>query len=256
MRLGFLVVCAAVSLTPASARAQGNQWQQFGAALGQAIRNSQQQQQQQQQVPQNGSRGGRNYQYLAPNSSGQANMGNLNNSGDFFGGQNNGGYRPSYQPSNVYTPNTSSAYRPQSQYQPQYNQPYNQNQYQPQYNQPQYSQPQQQYSSSGNNYQPQARGNYGDPPQAPKPQYSNLPILITCPDGLTGQCHYELVNAAGKAYPYDISAGEKQTFDETTQWQIRYDQGQGRGFKSYSLRGGKQYSLQRDDQGLWQLFME
>lgn len=224
-RSAFCLMTLLAGLSPVAAFAQSSQeWQQFGQALGNALLNNNGNPPPR---PQNQPSAPRQYQYQAPNTSGQANLGGFNGGNDFFGPQPNsgGGYvrpQPQYQPN-------SQVYRPQ---------------YQPSY--PSGSQYNPQYSSGGTIYQ--------DPPAPPK-TYSQLPILIDCPAGIDGQCHYELINAAGKAYPYDIHSGEKQTFPESTEWLIRYEQGQGHPLKTYRLRGGKNYSLQRDAQGLWQLYL-
>jgi hypothetical protein len=158
------------------------------------------------------------YQAPAPNSSGASNQGNYGGGGFFDDDYGGGGYsKPQYQ---------------QPRYTPSYTQPsYSQPQYH-NYTQPTYSQPA-----------------YSAPPVAPR-VYSNLPIVIDCPSGLGGDCAYQLIEGTGIAYDYTISQGRQQNFTENSDWKIRYDQGNGLGYITYKLTGGKTYEFRRDDLGV------
>lgn len=92
------------------------------------------------------------------------------------------------------------------------------------------------------------------PSAPPRITYSGDPIKIYCPESESSRCNYELIGASGKTYDYLIRGGQSQSFNETTSWKIRYDQGQGRGYKTYRLTGGHEYSLRRTSGGYWQLY--
>ena len=168
----------------------------------------------------NGGKGQRRPNYApAPNASGSTNFGSFNNSGFFNSSRPNNTYYS--RPSNNYYSRPSNTY---------------------------YSRPSNSYSSQR---VVSSRPVYADPPKAP----SNLSIEIRCPSWCDGICNYDLVSARGTTFPYQIRGGEKQRLKETTNWIIRYDQGQGLGKKTYRLRGGNNYELRRNDNGTWVFYM-
>lgn len=96
--------------------------------------------------------------------------------------------------------------------------------------------------------------NFSEPPLAPI-RYSNLPITISCPEESDGICSYQLIDASGNSNPYTIGRGQKQNLKENTTWTIRYAPGPGLPQKTYKVRGGQNYSLQRDPNGHWQCYL-
>ena len=103
------------------------------------------------------------------------------------------------------------------------------------------------YGNSGGQY-------YSEPPLAPI-RYSNLPIVISCPEESEGICSYQLLQGSGELHSYTIGGGQKQQLTENASWMIRYEPGPGLPQKTYKLRGGKNYSLQRDPNGNWQCYL-
>lgn len=85
--------------------------------------------------------------------------------------------------------------------------------------------------------------------------YSGLPITIRCPHGESGVCSYSLISSSN-VYDYTIQGGEAQHLKETQSWQIRYNQGNGGGTKTYRLRGGRTYLLEKANDGRWQLYLD
>ncbi|MEZ6123203.1 MAG: hypothetical protein R3C49_08530 [Planctomycetaceae bacterium] len=92
------------------------------------------------------------------------------------------------------------------------------------------------------------------PPVAPTPSYSRLPITVRCGPDCVGTCSYELVTTSGSSFPYQIRAGQAQNLVETTNWTFRYSPAPGAPSQSYQLKGGRQYEL-RQTGGNWQLYL-
>ncbi len=117
-----------------------------------------------------------------------------------------------------------------------------------------YNRPQRNYTRS----QPQYYDNGGSTTQwsAPPPPkvYSQRPIRIICTADGFAQCSYALLNASGKTYEYTMTGGDRQNLKETTDWRIRYNQGNDRGYKTYSLKGGKVYELRQSHDGTWSFY--
>lgn len=93
-------------------------------------------------------------------------------------------------------------------------------------------------------------------PEDPKfmplpPNYSNLPIRISMPEGQPGACGYQLATGQ-QAWNYMIAPGKSQTFVEDRVWQVTYDRGGGFGPQTYTLRSGH-YKFRQSPRG-WELY--
>ena len=220
----ILITTLAIAGLPALSYGQSD-LQKIGRFL-QGIQDMQQQQQ-----PPNNQNGGnyqpRNAPYYEgnPNSSGNQNRGDFGRT-DFFGPQNGGG-----QPGRIIYPNGQN----QNNYHPQQTYPGNTRIVYPQGTNPSYN---------------NGRVIYSDPPRAPQRTYSGLPIVVRCSPAAIGTCSYELV-AGGKAFPYQIKAGQTQNLKETADWAIRYRPTPSSPYKTYRLRGGKTYEMRKNGNN-WQ----
>ncbi len=105
-----------------------------------------------------------------------------------------------------------------------------------------YDQPQDTYQ------RPQSRS-YGLGPQPAHSQQHGIRII--CPSDCVERCRYTLLNASGKAFDYAISGGEYQNLKGPASWRIRYDQGNNRGYRTYSLKNGAVYELKQSGDGSW-----
>ncbi len=248
MKLFQLTLATLVALTiTSSAFAQNSEdWRAFGQELINQLNNGQNQPK---SAPMQGPNSsgqynsgqfnnpGYNYGSGSPNASGSNNNGQFNNHNHFNNNQGNNGYYQNgqYYNGNYYRPSTNNYQNHNHQGGGYY---YN-GQYYPN-------------SSSQSTYRPTP--SYTQPPVAPK-VYSNLPIVIHCPAWCQGSCDYQLITASGKAYDYTISGGKKQHLTENSDWKIRYDQGNGLGYKTYDLRGGNSYELRGDGNGSWAFYL-
>ncbi len=183
-----------------------------------------------------GGGGWQRYQQRGPNTSGFQNQNGFADGNDFFGNNNNNNWSDNNWSSGYQRPSTTY-YRPS-----------------PTYTTPSYTTPSTVYSSGQVSYR--AGVAYTSPKVLHDPPVARLPIELLVPKGELGICSYQLLTPAGRAYDYVITPGQKQKFSNTTQWKIRYDQGQAQGVKTYDLRGGKSYELRKNDAGLWQLYMK
>lgn len=89
---------------------------------------------------------------------------------------------------------------------------------------------------------------------APRRTYSNQPIVISCDSESGGICDYKLVTATNRAYSYKIKSGQVQHLKENTDWALMYRPTSANSWKTYNLRGGRNYEL-RHENGQWQLYM-
>lgn len=76
-------------------------------------------------------------------------------------------------------------------------------------------------------------------------------IKLKLPIGMPQPVQYQLILGT-RSYDYQMHPGESQTFNETTQWLIRY---RNEGSETtYRLRGGKNYEFEVDSRGTIGLF--
>ncbi|MCA9134288.1 MAG: hypothetical protein KDA45_14065 [Planctomycetales bacterium] len=129
--------------------------------------------------------------------------------------------------------------------QPNYGQP---NYGQPNYGQPNYGQPR----PGQPDYRPPGVGQptYAEPPTRAE-SFNGQSITVRSPKANPGDIQYELL-VSGQAYPYSMGPGERQAFNETHLWLIRYQSGGTQ--KTYRLRGGRTYEFELDAQGRVQLY--
>lgn len=85
--------------------------------------------------------------------------------------------------------------------------------------------------------------------------YGRRPIVIHCPESNEGSCRYSLISASGRVYSYSISPGQKQEFWDTTNWVVRFNRGEGRGYKTYRLHGDKEYKFRGTGDGNWDFYV-
>jgi hypothetical protein len=107
--------------------------------------------------------------------------------------------------------------------------------------------PSQQSSLSGT---PTTGTNYREVPVR-QTATNGQPIKLKLPNSMPQPVQYQLVLGT-RSYDYQMHPGESQTFNETTQWLIRY---RSEGSETtYRLRGGKNYEFEVDSQGGISLF--
>lgn len=93
-------------------------------------------------------------------------------------------------------------------------------------------------------------------PQRVQPRtYSNQPIVIHCDPAAPGACRYSLVTLSNRSFPYEIKPGQLQTFPENTEWNFSYQPTGSGPWRTYRLRGGRQYEIRKGGDGRWQLYM-
>ncbi len=176
--------------------------------------------------------------------------GRNNTPGNFFNPQP-GFNQPNYGQPNYGQPNYGQPnYGQPSQGQPNYGQPTTGQPYygQPNTGQPSYGQPS--YGQPGTTLPSSSTPSYSQPPLR-SDTHNGQAINVRCPKGNDVTINYELI-VDGKPYPYSMGPGQKQTFNDTQLWLIRYDSA---GSKvTYRLVGGNNYEFDRDAQGNPQLY--
>ena len=119
---------------------------------------------------------------------------------------------------------------------------------QPNYGQPDYGQPN--YGQPGSRPPISSTPSYSQPPLR-SATHNGKAINVRCPKQNGVSINYELI-VDGRPYPYSMGPGEKQTFNDTRLWLIRYTSAGSN--VTYRLVGGTTYEFDNDPQGNPQLY--
>ena len=77
-------------------------------------------------------------------------------------------------------------------------------------------------------------------------------VMIRCPASTVGSISYLLSSSKGN-FRFTMSGGQEQRFKTGTKWTIEYNDGNAK--KRYKLFGGKTYTMKREADNRWQVYV-